>query len=486
MTKKGLIIIGIPLFIQVAFLLNYQRLLAETDDIVAHENRAKNVIGRLNWISTLVVTAELAAVEYRGSRDKKLIGTFVWVDHQLRVSLADTAQTLSEDARESKLFSEAASLILGMLKNWREDFVEVENKGEQSKTKDTQMIADTERLVALRHEILAVENERNNLSAAQMPRVRHAKRDMIAIGIAIDALLAVGLFYVFSQEVTKRLAVLIENVDNFSKGGELKPLVPGRDEVAVLDRNFHEMAEALSAARQRKQEYLQMICHDLRTPIANVVMSLELMRSLEARPEESGRDLLGTAERNLRRALGLINQILEIERMESGMIELNYDVLTSTELCTKAREAVESLGAKKQIAIEIEDPEVDFVADTDRLIQVLVNLLGNAIKFSEPKSTIKINCRMQDEKVTFAVIDQGRGIPPSAMATVFNRFQQVDSSDQKSGSGLGLAVCKAIIEAHHGQIGVESTLGQGSKFWFTIPAEPEPSLVSADTSPGVS
>jgi signal transduction histidine kinase len=134
-------------------------------------------------------------------------------------------------------------------------------------------------------------------------------------------------------------------------------------------------------------------------------------------------------------------------------------------------ETVQSLAAESEIEILVEPISVQVWADRDRIIQTLVNLMSNAIKFSPPNSSVTLNVKELADRILFEVKDQGRGIPADKLETIFGRFQQVDASDsrQKGGTGLGLAICKSIVQQHGGKIWVESVEGQGSNFYFTLP-----------------
>jgi signal transduction histidine kinase len=136
-------------------------------------------------------------------------------------------------------------------------------------------------------------------------------------------------------------------------------------------------------------------------------------------------------------------------------------------------EIVAPLAEKKNIRLTSDVCDAFMFGDQDLLIQVLVNLLANAIKFSPENEKIEVIAQEHENAIEFKVIDHGRGIPAEYKDKVFDRFQQVELNDArlKGGTGLGLAICKAIVESHHGQIGVESELGMGSTFWFTIPLE---------------
>ena len=137
----------------------------------------------------------------------------------------------------------------------------------------------------------------------------------------------------------------------------------------------------------------------------------------------------------------------------------------------QAVEVLQSLAEENHITLFVSPLSVQIWADPDRIIQTLVNLLSNAIKFSLPESTVTLTAQTQVERILFQVQDQGRGIPADKLETIFGQFQQVDASDSrhKGGTGLGLAICRNIVQQHGGQIWVESVLGEGSTFYFTIP-----------------
>ena len=227
---------------------------------------------------------------------------------------------------------------------------------------------------------------------------------------------------------------------------------------------------------QFKRDFVAMLSHDLRTPLNSVQASLELVSSEHFQLPDNARKYINRAERGLHLSLALINQLLEIEKMESGVISLNLDALSTRELFNKATVSIASLADSKKVKISYAGPSIEFVGDTERLVQVLINLLGNAIKFSDEEAMITVTEELKQESDQCAVTrisisDQGRGIPNENLEQIFDRFQQVNprNEKEKSGTGLGLAICKAIVEAHGGRIGVNSQVGIGSTFWFEIP-----------------
>jgi len=225
---------------------------------------------------------------------------------------------------------------------------------------------------------------------------------------------------------------------------------------------------------QLKKDFVAMISHDLRTPLNSTLASLELVSSPHFSISPEVRTYVERAQNNLQTTLALINQLLDMERMEAGSIHLEFDASTTKELVTRAVNMVSGIAEKRKVEIKVPSTNLDLVADGDKIVQVLVNLLGNALKFSPEQSKITIGEELRENNVRFSVTDRGRGIPAEKLARIFDRFEQVSptSAAEKSGSGLGLAICKAIVEAHGGTIGVTSDPQFGSSFWFEIPREP--------------
>jgi len=220
-----------------------------------------------------------------------------------------------------------------------------------------------------------------------------------------------------------------------------------------------------------KEEFVAMISHDLRTPLSSVLVSLDTLEKDAGKLEARGQESLHRAQKNLQLSLSLINQLLDLEKMEAGLSALTFDAVSSREMFTRAAEAVAELAARKQITINLPTSNTEIVADPERLVQVVINLLGNALKYAPAGSTIKVSEAVMDDKVRVTVSDSGPGIAPSEQAFVFGRFHQLAADAGPGGSGLGLAICKSIVEAHGGTIGLMSTPGAGSQFWFEIPVD---------------
>ncbi len=231
-----------------------------------------------------------------------------------------------------------------------------------------------------------------------------------------------------------------------------------------------------------KDEFVSVVSHELRTPLTSIQGALDLLAggALVDRPDYA-QHMLKIGAKNADRLVRLINDILDIERIESGKVTMIKQACDTAHLITSAADTVRDLTRQAEVKLEVNPLPARIWADSDRIIQVLVNLLSNAIKFSSAGSTVWLTAKKDPEnssQIIFQVRDRGRGIPEQKLESIFGRFQQVDASDsrKKGGTGLGLAICRSIVQHHDGQIWAESTLGEGSSFFFTLPLlaeEPE-------------
>ncbi len=233
----------------------------------------------------------------------------------------------------------------------------------------------------------------------------------------------------------------------------------------------HDVTERRRMERL-KDELVSVVSHELRTPLTSIRAALGLLAGglLESRPERA-RQTLELALRNSDRLVRLINDVLDLERMQSGRCTVEPRPYAAAELMEQAAEVVRPQAEAAGVWIVLNDGGLEVVADPDRVLQVLVNLLSNAVKFSPAGGTVWMEAAAAEGTATLSVRDQGRGIPEGMHEEVFERFRQVDSSDarERGGSGLGLAICRGIVEQHGGRIWVESEAGRGSAFRFTLP-----------------
>lgn len=239
-----------------------------------------------------------------------------------------------------------------------------------------------------------------------------------------------------------------------------------------------------------KDEFISVVSHELRTPLTSIRGALGMLGSgvFDNRPERA-KHMLQIAIDNSDRLVRLVDDILSLERLKTDKVQLIREQCQVADLMQQAVESVQSLADQAGITLSCAPLVAALYADPDAIVQTLTNLLSNAIKFSSTGNTVWLKAELQEieelesgknitpsphySHILFTVKDQGRGIPEGKFEVIFEQFQQVDVSDsrKKGGTGLGLAICKKIVQQHHGQIWVESCLGKGSTFYFTLPAQ---------------
>lgn len=224
---------------------------------------------------------------------------------------------------------------------------------------------------------------------------------------------------------------------------------------------------------QMKRDFVSMVGHDLRSPLTSLQCTLAMLESgVFGELSVQGQKNVKSSTTEIARLMRLVNSLLDYGKMESGQLQLTIKEIKADAIALQALDSVRSLARRKEIEIAYEGVDVIIQADEDKIVQVLINLLSNALKYSPTNTRVVLRVEKVLGAIKFAVIDQGRGIPDKFKSVIFDRYKQVQSDDEYSGFGLGLAISKLIVERHSGKIGVESSEGQGSMFWFSLPLEP--------------
>lgn len=229
-----------------------------------------------------------------------------------------------------------------------------------------------------------------------------------------------------------------------------------------------------------KQDFVAMVSHDLKAPLTSIQLVLDtLAMGMYGEISATGNERLNSATASIERLIALVNGLLSIEKLESGDVELDSTTVKASEIVEPSVQSILGLTNAKSIKIKVEAPDQDLelYGDRHRLIQVLVNLLSNAIKFSPERESIVVKVSDDQDSVRFEIIDRGRGVPAAMQSRIFERFKQMERSDEteKGGSGFGLSICQAIVRRHGGDLGVTSDGTTGSTFWFSIPKLPQTS-----------
>ena len=440
-------------------------------------------------------------------------------------------------------------------------------------------------LRTLQHDMNTPQIEMEEIARQAHHRDRIFIFAVLFLGFIGSIVLAIGVSNFFSRSLSSRLLLIAENSKRLSEKQELREAQSGKDEVADLDRKFHEMAAVLQSSADKQNEIINnsedVICaisesgvfevlnhaverqwgyspnelvktsirdlspsldglmqdlanlkgkpsarpfdrqiprkdgtaldttwschwseieqcffcvvHDIsaqkererikalfvgligkqmRKPLQDIEESLKLLRNnaqvtLTAKGEKS----LANSIVSTGRIIQLVDELLELERMEQGAITLNISEVSTQAILLEAFASVQSFADGRKLELCSEDGGYKLNADSKRLVQVLVNLLSNAIKYSPVSGKIIVKTENLDKRIVFSVLDEGPGIPPEALNSLFARFKRLERDIDKtvSGTGLGLSICKLIVEQHGGEIGVENNPDKGSRFWFAIP-----------------
>ncbi|MEO1148554.1 MAG: ATP-binding protein, partial [Cyanobacteria bacterium J06638_22] len=245
------------------------------------------------------------------------------------------------------------------------------------------------------------------------------------------------------------------------------------------------------AIERMKDEFISIISHELRTPLTSLHSALKILATGRlGNLSTEGQQMLAIADESTERLVRLVNNVLDLQRIESGKVVMERQPCNAATLMVQAAEAMQAMAQNQGLELVIETEDIIVWADADYILQTLTNLLSNAIKFSTPGNQVWLTVNRTHPRTlpthirpnnppqfggaaVFRVCDEGQGIPADQLERIFERFQQVDSSDsrKKGGTGLGLAICRTIIEQHNGKIWAESIPGSGSTFAFILPAD---------------
>jgi len=265
---------------------------------------------------------------------------------------------------------------------------------------------------------------------------------------------------------------LIGAVENVIATGEMKErmqIPPKNDEISHLARLFDDMLEKNETLIRRMREALDNVAHDLRTPLTRLRGVAEL--ALEGEPDaKTARDALLDAMEESDRVLAMLNTLMDISEAETGLMKLDLQSVPVDEVVREVIELFDFVAEDKGIATTVAlSPDLVVHADRNRLRQVLVNLLDNAIKYSPRGGRVEISAEPRADEVVITVKDTGAGIPAEEIPRIWERLYRGDKSRSQRGLGLGLSLVRAIVNAHGGRIELQSTLGQGSSFAIHLP-----------------
>jgi signal transduction histidine kinase len=328
--------------------------------------------------------------------------------------------------------------------------------------------------------------EGNMVNGVDASRVTYETSRIYVVAFAVAGfLLTLALGYAISRSIVEPVREIDDRLNRIAEGDfSQKVAVTNRDELGALAQHVNltcerlqELYQRLEDASRHKSQFLANMSHELRTPLNAILGFGELMLDgVYGEVPERMRAPLERMQSNGKHLLGLINDVLDLSKIEAGQLSLSLADYSVDELVRGVYGAVEPLATEKRLSLSMSVPPglPPARGDERRLAQTLLNLVGNAIKFTD-KGEVAIEVAAGEDALTFSVRDTGPGIAEADQARIFDEFQQVDNSitKVKSGSGLGLAIARRIVEMHGGRIWVDSRPGAGATFSFTAPARVE-------------
>ncbi len=479
LTAKILILISVPVIFELGFVVFIFHLQSEAENDAEASLKARKLSNSLNQlVSSIfevwdVVSNNRKRWLNQGFLDQRYKQMFPRLREQyaqldrmtadrpdLRPMIRKSLKNLNE--AEAILDEAVADLKAGRMDKLLNDY---DNKTNHIRELYKGLITEELRIVAFHEKELA--DAEGARQAEFRQRILRYSMLVMALNILASFLLAIYLF----KEITSRLSVISTNAKSFASGKELQPALTGTDEIAELDKAFRRMAKDVESTANQRQELVNMLTHDLRSPLTTIQGFFDLLSTGSfGELNQEGEKFVKLAERNSSVMMLLINDLLDIEKIKSGLMELNTDDVDVSILFAEVKDSTAAW--IRQHGMELSVEECDYVvhADAEKINRVLYNLVSNAVRYSRSGDKIALSAQRRSNDVEILVSDQGSGIPKDKLDTIFDRFQQV-KGDSKSaaGSGLGLSICRSIVQLHNGKIWVTSEVGEGSTFHFTLP-----------------
>jgi signal transduction histidine kinase len=476
LTHKAIIGVAVLLTVELLLIGTLSSMLAESEHQLSIESHSRAVIGEIDGFVKLFYDAGAAMAAYVTMQSPLFGKRFRESSEQIPAKLQSLrllALDYPEEQASIERIDRLASKSLAILN--RAATIAQEGHGSIMLLKTLGIQEDLEGVLKeLLGDLQSFEDreqQRQQTQVKQRLQIRAQLKQFVAIAVLLNVLIAVLAAVFIMRGIARRIEALVTNTKLLAEKKPLNPRVKGSDELAQLDHVFHNMADALAEAELIKNEFISVLSHELRTPLSSIQGTLHLLAAgvYVELPEKAQKRVI-MAESNTVRLINLINELLEIEKMSAGKLKMQFSSIRIKPIIERAVLTAQVLAESKQISIIPDCPkDVEVFADPVRIEQVLMNLLSNAIRHAPAESSVTVSSNVHPEAVEVRVTDQGPGIPASAREKIFERFEQVASQDERGTSGLGLSICKMIVEEHGGSIGVDSEEGKGSSFWFRLP-----------------
>ncbi len=592
LSQKILILVAVPLLFEITFFTTLGMLLKEAERQAAIEQHSMNVVAEVNALQRSFINNARSLAAYAISKKMGIPGQQFGFSEVQDGSLERLKLLTAGDPEQRNAVAKIESIFKSVVDVVAESKRTIDDGMYEGGLLHARLLHQELNSVGVEfqqetRQIVARERRKGLLLPRTSAQTKKTVNYFLQSGLVLSILIAIGLTMFFNRSTTRRLVRLMDNTMRMGGGLPLNPVISGSDEIARLDKSFHEMAEAIDAAMKKeraiienmpvgvviiddggmitivnpktehlfgyspedvagkpfsnffgegwnptefmshlkekalqrvvemeaikktgdhfpidlslsqfgeaseklwlvsisdasdrqaierlKGELVSIVCHDLRTPLTSVQTNMWLLGE-GAFGDLSGeaKRIVGVSEREVDRLINLVKDWLDIQVIEAGKLELHTKKMYMSSVVEQSTDAVQPFAEKSNVKIDATDTDYRVTGDAERLTQVLVNLLSNAVQYSPGGTTVKVITTADQGLCRVNVIDSGPGIPRENQEMIFERYRRAngDSGGNKRGAGLGLAISKEIIERHGGMIGVTSEEGKGSTFWFDIP-----------------
>ncbi len=294
--------------------------------------------------------------------------------------------------------------------------------------------------------------------------------------LSIAATIGLIIPLLIYKSITNDIKTIRAGVKHIAQGDfSYKIPLNSKDELGMLAESFNRMSLRLKELDNMKSEFISIVSHELKTPLTSMKEAANLlMEGAAGELNEKQKRLITIMEQGIGRLLQLIGELLEISKLESGMVDIRLDECSMNDVVSGFISEIQPYAEKKGIRINVSylQEEMGIFMDRNKILRVLTNLTHNAIKYSDEGSGIEIRLNRKDDQIFIEIEDHGKGIPEEDIPLIFEKFYQSKATRGHSGIGLGLAISRSIIDAHGGRIYAKSTIGKGSVFTFSLPSHP--------------
>lgn len=481
---KALILIAVPLIFELLFVAVLLDLQKRTEIEVVRETRARNMTVACN---RLILHFYVACARYSNKRIPEPLRPYA---HHPIASVSKDLSTIAancNDNLEAERILELRHRVRESARSFARVFsdpsIDIVSRSltYQRTVQEGQQCLD-EMIVEL-NSILERQQTIQDESQRRQQGYRESVAALLWVAVPFNILLAIVLAFYFHTGIAARLKILIDNTHLLAGSRSLHAPLGGMDEIAHLDATFHEMAAKKQEADQLKRDLVNMVSHDLRSPLTSLLAVVSMLKDESyGTLSPDGKEILSQSRNSVLRLISLINDLLDAERLDSGLVEYHPHHVLVSDIVIDCMNALNALTKSKQLRFDVQVGDARVFVDQARATQVLVNIVGNAIEVSPENARITIEAiRISAGYVEVRVTDHGPGIPDAMKETVFEKFREVERRST-SHSGLGLAICKSIIERSGGSIGVEDgKKHSGCTFWFRLPTSQ--AIVASKSAP---